>query len=56
MSEFREKLEQLCDGIDPKWDKDKIIFYLVMSITGIKAPELREIFDIAGEKGNKEGR
>jgi hypothetical protein len=53
MKEFREKLEGLCDGISPKWDKDDIVFYLVTTISNLDPMEMFEIVKIAKEKGFK---
>ena len=48
---FEEKLKWLCDGANPRWNKEDYIFYLVLGTTELKAPQLQEIFKIAEEKG-----
>lgn len=53
---FREKLEELCEGIDKGWSKETIIYYLVVTVSNLDAMQVTEIFDIAKEKGNAEGR
>lgn len=54
---FRERLDFLCEGMPKNWDKDKIVFYLVMGTTDLNALQLQEIFEIAKEKGTAiEGR
>lgn len=48
---FQDRLKYLCDGMPKNWDKDKIIFYLVLGTTDLNALQLQEIFEIAKEKG-----